>query len=416
MASRQKAKQKFPSFINIRQWWNFLKRCLIALFVVSASALKHLLRTISNHQNLFLALLLLLFISVVTISAILPGTHVFEGNLIFKEMSFTYNGQQSKSFLEQINSINKLEIEGIQTLSFTGDFQSQSLEQLNQLNSLNIQLTERESRLIIAPANPKVASKIDLDELRLQPNIKVTGLNYDFYNKQLAFSLQNNQKFNLKSNPNKLKLSLGEQPIKVTLEGYKLPELKLPNQSDDQIPLEFILNPNNQELNLEITQNTDISITVSNSPKDKSEQWFKEKIETTNVQFINVDRNPSDVRDDLVISTIVEGKIRMAEQEREIKQNQFLMGENPETPLNIQLVRHLEIVPKKGIEARFSGRTKQIKIGLDQDFPVSKIQGSWLDGVLPRDAIIALFSFGAATVANLLSWLFSNASKSASKP
>ncbi|OYE00047.1 hypothetical protein CDG79_37370 [Nostoc sp. 'Peltigera membranacea cyanobiont' 232] len=68
------------------------------------------------------------------------------------------------------------------------------------------------------------------------------------------------------------------------------------------------------------------------------------------------------------------------------------------------------------MEARFSGETKEIQIGLDPDFPVSTIQGSWLDGVLPRDAIIALFSFGAATVANLLSWLFSNSSKSGSKP
>ncbi|MEH2453908.1 hypothetical protein [Nostoc sp.] len=106
----------------------------------------------------------------------------------------------------------------------------------------------------------------------------------------------------------------------------------------------------------------------------------------------------------------------MAEQERDIKQNQFLMGESANIPLNIQEIRNLQIVPKKGIEARFSGKTKEIQIGLDPDFPVSRIQGSWLDGVLPRDAIIALFSFGAATVANLLSWLFSNASKSESKP
>ena len=129
-----------------------------------------------------------------------------------------------------------------------------------------------------------------------------------------------------------------------------------------------------------------------------------------------MNRNGKDARDDLKISTVVEGKIRMVGQEQDIKQNQFLMGENPDTPLNIELIRHLQIVPKKGIEARFSGKTKEIQIGLDQNFPVSQIRGSWLDGVLPRDAIIALFSFGAATVANLLSWLFSNTSKSALKP
>jgi hypothetical protein len=59
-----------------------------------------------------------------------------------------------------------------------------------------------------------------------------------------------------------------------------------------------------------------------------------------------------------------------------------------------QVINNMQIIPeKKGIEARFSGKTKKIQIGLDQDFPVSSIQGSWLDGVLPRDAIIALFSF-----------------------
>ncbi|QKQ77883.1 hypothetical protein FBB35_20465 [Nostoc sp. TCL240-02] len=68
------------------------------------------------------------------------------------------------------------------------------------------------------------------------------------------------------------------------------------------------------------------------------------------------------------------------------------------------------------MEARFSGKTKKIQIGLDPDFPVSQMQGSWLDGVLPRDAIIALFSFGAATIPNLVSWLFSNTSKLGPKP
>ncbi|MEH1768142.1 MAG: hypothetical protein V7L27_26130 [Nostoc sp.] len=60
MASRQKAKQKFPNFIKIRQWVNSLKTYLVTLFVVSTSVLKRLLRTISNYKNLLLVLLLLL--------------------------------------------------------------------------------------------------------------------------------------------------------------------------------------------------------------------------------------------------------------------------------------------------------------------------------------------------------------------
>ncbi|MEA5603771.1 hypothetical protein [Nostoc sp. UHCC 0252] len=414
MASRQKAKQ-FPDFIKIRQWLTSLKTHLVAWFGVSILALKRLLRTISNHQSLLLGLVVLLFLTIGTIAAIAPGTHTFEGNIISQEMSFIYNGQQPKRFIENIRGIKELESEGIQTLTFTGKFQSE-LPQLNQSNSLKIKLKDRESKWIIAPANLEATSKIELNELRLQPNTKVTELNYDFYRNQLAFSLQRNPKLDLKNNANILKLYLGEQPIKVIVEGYELPDLNLQKQLDNQTPLEFILNPDNQEFNLEFPQNTNIYITLDKPAKFESEQWFRGKIETKNVQFIDVDRNGSDLRDDLDVSTIVEGKIRMVGQEQEIKKNQFLMGENPDIPLNIQLIRHLQIVPQKGIEARFSGKTKQIQIGLDQDFPVSRIQGSWLDGVLPRDAIIALFSFGAATIPNLVSWLFSNTSKSASKP
>ena len=414
MASRQKAKQ-FPDFIKIRQCLNYLKTHLVAWFGVSISALKRLLRTISNHQSLLLVLLLLLFLTLVSFAAIAPGTHTFEGNIISQEMSFVYNGQQPKRFIENIRSIKELESEGIQTLTFTGNFQSE-FPQVNQLKSLTIQLKDRESKWIIAPANLEGASEIDLNELRLQPNTKVTELNYDFYRNQLAFSLQRNPKLDLKNNSNILKLYLGEQPIKVIVEGYELPDSNLQKQLDNQAPLEFILNPDNQEFNLEFPQNTNIYITLAKPAKFESEQWFRGKIETKNVQFIHVDKNGSDLRDDLDVSTIVEGKIRMVGQEQEIKKNQFLMGENSDTPLNIQLIRHLQIVPKKGIEARFSGKTKQIQIGLDQDFPVSRIQGSWLDGVLPRDAIIALFSFGAATIPNLVSWLFRSSSKSASKP
>ncbi|WP_375470587.1 hypothetical protein [uncultured Nostoc sp.] len=394
---------------------NFLKINLIALSVVSASTLKRLLRNISNHQNSFFVLLLLLFFTLLIFAAILPGTHTFEGNIIAQEMSFIYNGEESKLFLQNIRGINKLENEGRQTLTFTGNFKSETWPEINKLDSLKIQLKDGESRWIIASANPQDTSEISIDELRLQPNTKITGLSYDFYRNQLAFSLQPKSNLNQKISPNTLDLDLGGQPIKVIVEGYELPDLKLPNQPDNQIPLDFIVNSNNKKINLEITQQTSIDITVAKTPKYESEQWFRGKIKTENLQFIDVDRTGKDVRDDLKISTIVEGKIRMAEQERDIKQNQFLMGESANTPLNIQEIRNLEIVPKKGIEARFSGKTKEIQIGLDPDFPVSRIQGSWLDGVLPRDAIIALFSFGAATVANLLSWLFSNASKSSSK-
>ncbi|WP_392530947.1 hypothetical protein [Nostoc sp. C117] len=251
MASRQKAKHKFPNFIKIRQLLNSLKTYLTALFVVSTSVLKRLLRTISNHKKLLLVLLLLLLLTIVTFAAVVPGTHTFEGNIIFQEMSFIYNGEQSKLFLQNIRGIKELENEGRQTLTFTGSFQSETWPELNQLDSLKIQLKDSESRWIIAPANLQARSDINLEELRLQPNTKVSGLSYDFYRNQLAFSLQSSSKLDLKSNQNTLELYLGEQPIKVIVEGYELLDSKSPNQPDTQTPLEFIVNPNNKKLVLQ---------------------------------------------------------------------------------------------------------------------------------------------------------------------
>jgi hypothetical protein len=374
-----------------------------------------LIEYLARKKLVIFVLILLLIFGAMIFAAILPSAHIFEGNLIVEEMSFTYNGQEPKLFLQSIRQITNLETEGIQTLTLTGKFKSESLPQLNQLNTLQIELNGNKSKLIIAPANSKAPSEIDLSELRLQPNTTVAELSYDSYNKRLKFFLQPHLAPELSNEPNNLKLYLGDQPLKISLEGYKLIGKNLANSPQSQTSIEFNLIPDNKELNLDITQNKKIYITTFSSPQDESEQWFRGKIATKNVQFEREDRN-GDPSDNWDVSTIIEGEIRMIEQERKIKQNQFLLGEKPKIPLNIERISHLQIHPKKGLEVRIGGKTKQIKIGLDKDFPVSSIQGSWLDGVLPRDAIIALFSFGAATITYLLSVLIDNASKSTSKP
>ncbi|MEH2298059.1 MAG: tape measure protein [Nostoc sp.] len=226
---------------------------------------------LSNNQNSFLVLLLILFFTFLTFAAIVPGTHTFEGNIIAQQMSFVYIGEESKLFLQDIRGIKELENQGKQTLTFTGNFQSETWPEINKLDSLKIQLKDSDSRWIVASANPQDTSEISINELRLQPNTKITGLSYDFYRNQLAFSLQPNSNLNQKINPNTLGLDLGGQPIEVIVEGYELLDFKLPNQPDNQIPLEFIVNQNNKKINLEITQQTSIDITVAKTPKYESE-------------------------------------------------------------------------------------------------------------------------------------------------
>jgi hypothetical protein len=410
MAFRQKSRNNSSNNSRFTKIKNFIFTKSGLIFTAFNNhflqQLPNLKKYLIRQQSSILVIILLAFLCIITIAAIAPGNHTFEGNLIFQEMSFTYNEPQPKVFLRNIKNIQELEKEGIQTLTFTGSFESQSLPEINKSNSLEIQLPEEKSKIIISPANSQTESDIKLEKLQLQPQTRITKLHYDFERQGLAFSLVPNSE----NHPNSLEISLGQKPVKVTVAGYKIPSLNLPKSPDDQEELEFIVTPDNPGLNLKIQKDTNLYLTLSKPPK-KSElnRWFKGKIQTKNVKFTQLLKDGNDPKNDLEISTIIEGKIRMVEQDRDIKENQFLMGENSDKPLNIQVINNMQIIPeKKGIEARFSGKTKKIQIGLDQDFPVSSIQGSWLDGVLPRDAIIALFSFGAATVANLLSWLFAN--------
>lgn len=79
----------------------------------------------------------------------------------------------------------------------------------------------------------------------------------------------------------------------------------------------------------------------------------------------------------------------------------------------IKIIRYLNIIPEKSrLEVRISGKSKLIQIGLDKEFPVSRLQASWLDGILPRDAIIALISFCAASFSYLLYFIIDYIHKS----
>ncbi|MEH2123308.1 hypothetical protein [Nostoc sp.] len=366
-------------------------------------------KDLAGKKLIIFVLLLLLIFGTVSLLALVPGNHIFEGYLVVEEMSFTYNGQKQKLFLQSIRHLKTLEIEGIQTLTLTGKFNSQNFPKLNHLNTIKINLTESNSKLIIAPINSSVISEIDLNELRLQANTKIMRLSYDFYRQRLAFLIKPQPIPELENQPTILKLSLGEQPLKISLQGYKLPDIKIPELQGSQTPLEFTFNPDNKEFDFKISQDNIIYLTASNLP-EYDEQWFWSKIATKDVIFERLERS-GDLNDDLIFSTIVEGKVQMAEQQREIKQGQFLMTEKPDIPLNIELIRHIQVIPKKGLEVRFVGKTKQIKIGLDKNFPVSSIKGSLLDEILPHDVVIAVFAFAAGTITSLLSYVIENAFK-----
>lgn len=422
MARRQTIKQQIGAFLSAIKI-DKIGQKLIATgrLVISGikkglnwviKALKSLSTYLWSNKILTFVLGLLLIFSGLTLAAFVPSTHIFESNLTVEEMSFTYAGKEPKLFLDTVRGIKSLEIEGQQTLTFTGKIQSKSTPALNQLTILEIVPIDSTSKWSIAPANVKQSSELEFTELRLQPDTQVNKLSYDSYpdRNQLAFSLRSNTPVKKTTNTNILQLNLGNQPLKVSLEGYKLKNVKLPIDSEKQRQLEFILTPNNQEFRLNLADPVTIYMQLPPN-NNESKQWFRGKIEVKNVQFQRLDRTGANQDDNLPISTILKGEVHMAEQKREIKPNQFLMVEEP----GIKLIRYLNIVPKEGLEVRISGKSKQIQIGLDKEFPVSRIQASWLDRVLPRDAIIALISFCATSFTLLLPFIIKEISKSTSR-
>lgn len=440
MARRQKFKQQIGAFLRAIKidkidWQKLIATGRMVISVIKAGlnwvikagrlvisgikrglnwvikALKSLSTYLWSKRLLTFVLGLLLIFGGLTLAAFVPSTHIFESNLTVEEMSFTYAGKEPKLFLDTVRGITSLEIEGKQNITFTGKIQSKSTPALNQLTILEIEPIDSTSKWLIATANLKQSSQLEFTELRLQPDTQVDKLSYDTYRNQLAFSLTSNTPVEKPSNTNILQLSLGNQPLKVSLEGYQLKNVKLPIHSEKQRQLEFILTPNNQEFRLNLADPVTIYLQPPAPKNNEFKQWFRGKIEVKNVQFQRLDRTGSNQGDNLPISTILNGEVHMAEQERKIKRNQFLMVEEP----GIKLIRYLNIVPQKGLEVRISGKSKLIQIGLDKEFPVSRIQASWLDGVLPRDAIIALISFCAASFSYLLYFIIDDISKSTSR-
>ena len=289
--------------------------------------LKSLSTYLWSKKILTFVLGLLLIFSGLILAAFVPSTHIFESNLTVEEMSFTYAGKEPKLFLDTVRGIKSLEIESQQTLTFTGKIQSQSMPALNQLTILEIEPIDSTSKWSIATANLKQSSELEFTELRLQPDTKVNNLSYDTYRNQLAFSLTPVKK---PTNTNILQLNLGNQPLKVRLEGYQLKNVKLPVDSEKQRQLEFILIPNNQELRLNFADPVTIYMQPPAPKNNESKQWFRGKIEVKDVQFQRLDITGSNQDDNLPISTILKGEVHMAKQTMEIKRNQFLMWRNRE--------------------------------------------------------------------------------------
>ena len=370
-------------------------------------SLKQRLKRISQCLSVWGAFLFLITCLSLAIAALLPSIANFEGNVIVSQLSFTYRGTSpNQLFLHSIRPFQRLELQGEQpTLTLYGQFTSASIPDLSPFTPLEIVLDRPESRLILEPLPPN-PSQLELTELRLQPQTKVSQLFYQPFGNLMGLKIipQTPEEPNITQTPKtpNILLSLGTNPIKITLENYHLPTLSPENRPPESYPLELTFVPINTELRLALNHEVSLTLDLPNLPPTRDQDWLGGNLPVEQVNFTQ-ERRTGELRDQFEVSSIQAGQVRMGDELIELQPNQFFsaVGEP-----GISSFPRLQLHPEEpaGIEVRFSGQARKIEIGIDRNLPVKSIWTSLLNRYLPQDLITGLMGFLGAAIGSLLYW------------
>lgn len=352
------------------------------------------------------ALFWLLVFSTVLLLALVPGQSRFEAQVIATQLSFTTHfpsGEPRRRFLDSIRNLKGLSLQGSysDTITLTGQFTSESL---GTLSELSLEMPYEYSQLRLQPAieaDVTVPPELEVLALQLQDQTTVNALRYVPVNRRLEL------RFTHAEPPNPLagsllELYLGQQALKLTLEGYRL---KLPGQvledPDGNQPLTFTFRPAIAELALSLPQTGSLSLSLPPLTDIDTLRWFWGNLPVRQLNFITEERRGTDL---LQRSTIQSGTVRMGDREIDIEADQFLLLKEP----GVQQIRYFQLTEKKGIEVRARGATSAAQIGLDPDFPVRGLRSNIIARVFSPDVVVAIVSFSGAMVATLLSWCIDN--------
>lgn len=387
---------------------------------------------VQRRDKVLVAILLLIWVAILLGNFFFRASDIFEGNLLVQEMSFTYTGEQKKLFLKNISNIKNLDLQGSQPqpLILTGKFSSNEPtlnQKLSQRRQLTIELPYATSRFILKPANSSQTSELNILELRIHPNSQLNQLSYTSQPSQLSFCIQSATvkpetclfPENLVDNPTQsksvtigsIKLTLGQQPLTVSLGMFNLPELNIKSDinSPQELNFQFVPQAIDERL-LTIASPTRFFITLPNLPKTvnsqaaNSSQWLRGDIAVKDVRFTRFDITDN-VTDELKTSTILSGEVRMGKDVMKLQANQFLVLSDKQA---IKKLRYIEINPQppQGLQTLIFGKSKGIAVGLYPEFPVQRIEPTWLSKHLSQEAVNALLAFIAAFTGVLLPRLF----------
>jgi hypothetical protein len=370
------------------------------------------LKLFTNQNPRFIALLSLTIalILIITLGTLIPSSQIFEGNLDLQSLSFT--SQTNQPFLTNADSISEIYTENALPLTLEGTFSdtdsnSDTESKLVKLEKITLKpIADSESWWQISGQNN---ATLALDKLSLTPEARVKNLQYDPHNQRLTIEKLTPAQTSLNTTIN----TNGTETFTVNFDGYQIDKFSDINS--------FTWQPNNS-ITLKIDQEIKLKLKFKKTPENA---LFWGKLAVKKVDFIApLTVNQDNFADNYQESAIEGGTIRLADKNYDLSTGQFLTF-NPQD--SIRYLLGLRLATEKtatlktndnqtvaineafqGFKVDISGETKQIKIGLNENLPVAKLQASWLEGLpfMSRDIFIALIAFLSSFVATLIGWLW----------
>lgn len=410
---------------------NAVWRGIIRLGQRFATAIRH----IRKRDQLLAIILLLIWVVLLLGNFYVRGVSRFEGSLITRSMSFTYAGNVDKRFLNSIDNILKLNLQGEQTqpLVLEGRFSSRDPnlnKKLESLPKLEIQLTSSRSRLTLETADASQTA-ISLQEMQIFPKTQIAGLTYLAKASQLKLCVQSSQTdcenpSNVNSNQvriGRLGFSVAQSPLNLFISSAKIPALSV-----DESILETSLRwtPEVQDFTLPLMSPASLQISLPKASKPAAEETsddvtraIRGNILVKDVDFSNLDRT-GNTNDDIETSEILDGEVRMMGQSLKLQPGQVLIiptdhdfdkpncRMSPTQNPGIQRLRDIRLNTKdpQGLQTLFSGESKCLAIGLYERFPTQSIEPSWLLKYLPQEGINAIYTLIGAFTGILFPRLF----------
>ena len=359
-----------------------------------------------NQNPRFTALLSLTIalILIITLGTLIPSFQTFEGSLDLQSLSFT--SQTNQPFLTNADSISEIYTENALPLTLEGIFSDTNSKHIK-LEKITLKpIADSEFWWQISGQNN---STLALAKLSLTPEASVKNLQYDPHNQRLTIEKLTPHQNSLNTTIN----TNGIETFTVNFNGYQIDKFSDINS--------FTWQPSNS-INLKINQEIKLKLKFKKTPENP---LFWGKLAVKKVNFIApLTVNQDNFADNYQESAIEGGTVRLADKNYNLSTGQFLTF-NPQD--SIRYLLGLRLATEKtatlktndnqtiaineafqGFKVDISGETKQIKIGLNENLPVAKLQASWLEGLpfMSRDVFIALIAFLSSFVATLIGWLW----------